>query len=130
MPCETKNVSRRWPRCRRGFTQQPENSERAHLSVLALHTPLKFNEKTPQRGKKEWRGKKSAILGGPGEGPFGLLNPSGPHPSGPPPFGPSTLGALHPWSCVCVGVVLVCLWVGVCVWVGVVLVCVWGLVCV
>ena len=36
---------------RRGFTRQPKNSKRAHLSAPALQTP-KFYEKTPQRGKK------------------------------------------------------------------------------
>ena len=36
-----------------GFTQQPENSKRAHLSVPVLQTPPKFHEKTPQREKKE-----------------------------------------------------------------------------
>ena len=38
---------------RRGFTRQPENSKRVHLSAPALQTPPKFNEKTPQREKKE-----------------------------------------------------------------------------
>ncbi len=37
---------------RRGFTRQPENSKRAHLSAPALQTPPKFNEKTPQERRK------------------------------------------------------------------------------
>ena len=37
---------------RRGFTRQPENSKRAHLSAPALQTPPKFHEKTPQREKE------------------------------------------------------------------------------
>ena len=32
-----------------GFTRQPENSKRAHLSAPALQTPPKFHEKTPER---------------------------------------------------------------------------------
>ena len=36
----------------RGFTRQPENSKRAHLSAPAFKTPPKFHEK-PQRGKKK-----------------------------------------------------------------------------
>ena len=73
-------VKPRRPRSRRGFTRQPENSKRAHLSAPALQTPPKFNEKTPREGKKErilWREreKKSAKFWAP--------HPSGPHPSGP-----------------------------------------------
>ena len=49
-----------------GFTQQPENSKRAHLSAPALQTP-KFHEKTPRerRERKLWgEGKKKReILG-------------------------------------------------------------------
>ena len=40
-------------RGRRGFTRQPENSKRAHLSVPALQTPPKVHEKTPREGRKE-----------------------------------------------------------------------------
>ena len=32
-------------RGRRGFTRQPENSKRAHMSAPALQTPPKFHEK-------------------------------------------------------------------------------------
>ena len=57
---------------RRGFTQQPENSKRAHLSAPALQTPPKFHQKNPERGRKERilrrEEKKSEILGGPREG--------------------------------------------------------------
>ena len=65
-----------------GFTRQPENSKRAHLSVPALQTPPKFHEKTPQREKKEWnfrweREKRTRNFGPP--------TPSGPHPSNTPP---------------------------------------------
>ena len=38
---------------RRGFTEQPENSKRAHLSAPALQTPPKFHEKTPREIQKE-----------------------------------------------------------------------------
>ena len=67
-------------RGRRGFTRQPVNSKRAHLSAPALQTPLKFHEKTPREGRKERilrresEKKKRKFLGPP-------------HP-GPPPFGP------------------------------------------
>ena len=71
-------------------TRQPENSQRAHLSIPALQTPQKFHEKDPQRGKKRMnfvagQGKKSAKLWAP-------------HPSGPHVFwvGPSTLRTPHP----------------------------------
>ena len=40
-------------RGRRGFTRQPENSKRAHLSAPALQTQPKFHEKTPREGRKE-----------------------------------------------------------------------------
>ncbi len=43
---------------RRGFTRQPENSKRAHLSAPVLQTPPKFHENTPREGRKEpilWR---------------------------------------------------------------------------
>ena len=43
----------RRPRSRRGFTQQPENSERAHLSVLATKKSNKIPRKDSQREKKE-----------------------------------------------------------------------------
>ena len=61
---------------RRGFTRQPENSKRAHLRALALHTPSKFHEKTTRERQKEqkWGGrgkKKREILGPP---PFGPQN--------------------------------------------------------
>ena len=76
-------------------TRQPENSKRAHLSVPALQTPPKFNEKTPrERRKNEISGgreqKKSEILGLQlfGPHPSGPHHPSGPQPFGPPPFGP------------------------------------------
>ena len=79
-------------------TRQPENSKRAHLSVLALQTPPKFHEKTPREGRKERilrrdREKKSAKFWAPHPSAPHRSNPhpSGPHPSGPPPFGSSTL---------------------------------------
>ena len=91
---------------RRGFTRQPENSKRAHLSAPALQTPPKFNEKTPREGRKERilrreREKKSAKFWA--SHPSGPTFPAptfGPHPSGshfywfgappfwPPPFWP------------------------------------------
>ena len=37
----------------RGFTRQPENSKRAHLSVPALQTPQNSPRENPQREKKE-----------------------------------------------------------------------------
>ena len=42
--------------CRRGFTRQPENSKRAHLSAPAVQTPPK-SSKPPERRKNEilWR---------------------------------------------------------------------------
>ena len=49
-----------------GFTRQPENSKRAHLSVPALQTPPKFHEKTPRERERKrakmgaGEGKKSA----------------------------------------------------------------------
>ena len=66
-------------RGRRGFTREPENSKRAHLTHPKLQTPPKFHEKTPRQRQKErkWGGrgkKKSAKFWAP-------------HPSGPPPFG-------------------------------------------
>ena len=66
-------------RGRRGFTRQPEISNRAHLSAPALQTPPKFHEKTPREGRKERilrrdKEKKREILGPP---------PFGPHPSAP-----------------------------------------------
>ena len=54
----------------RGFTRQPENSKRAHMSAPALQTPPKFHEKTPREGRKERilrrKREKREILGGPG----------------------------------------------------------------
>ena len=80
---------------RRGFTRQPENSKRAHLSVPALQTPPKFHEKRPtERRKNEISGgreqKKREILGPHPFGPPPLRAPTppGPHPSGPHPSGP------------------------------------------
>ena len=50
---------------RRGFTQQPKNSKRAHFRAPALQTPPKFHERTPrERRKKEncgGRGKKATF---------------------------------------------------------------------
>ena len=77
-------------RGRRGFTQQPENSKRAHLSAPALQTPPKFHEKTPREREREkksengsGRGKKSANFFG--RPPFGAP-PFGAPPFGAPPF--------------------------------------------
>ena len=45
-------------RCRRrlwgrwGFTRQPENSKRAHLTAPALQTPPKFHQTTPRESRK------------------------------------------------------------------------------
>ena len=51
------------------FTQQPENSKRAHLRVPALQTPPKFHENTPRETQKErnggGRGKKARNFGPP-----------------------------------------------------------------
>ena len=46
-------VKTRRLRGRRGFTRQPENSKRAHLSAPALQTPPKFHEKTPQEREEK-----------------------------------------------------------------------------
>ena len=67
-----------------GFTRQPENSKRTHLSAPALQTPPKFQEKDKRDGKKNKKtvageGKKARNFGPHGSGP----HPSGPHPSGP-----------------------------------------------
>ena len=86
-------------RGRRGFTGQPENSKRAHLSAPTLQTPPKFHERTPKERKKKEncggrREKKARNFGPPtlrGSTLRGstLRGPTlrGPHPSGPPPFG-------------------------------------------
>ena len=47
------HVKPRRLRGRRGFTQQPENSKRAHLIAPALQTPPKFTEKTSRDRQKE-----------------------------------------------------------------------------
>ena len=78
-----------------GFTRQPENSKRAHLSAPALQTPPKIPREDPQRGKKRTnfvagRGEKKTRNFGPS--PFGAPTPSGPHPSGPHPSGPHPSG--------------------------------------
>ena len=73
---------------RRGFSRQPENSKRAHLSAPALQTPPKFHEKTHRREKNEFcggRGKKKRA-------PPTLRTP----PFGPPPFGPLLFLGLAP----------------------------------
>ena len=82
-------VTPRRLRGRQGFTRQPENSKRAHMSVPAFQTPSKFHEKTPsERRNNEISGgrekKKREILGSP---PFGPP-PCGLPFCGPPPFGP------------------------------------------
>ena len=87
-------------RGRRGFTRQPENSKRAHLSAPALQTPPKFHEKTPREGRRTnfaaGEGKKKREILGlppfrphfwppPFRPPLFLgwgSHPSGPHPSG------------------------------------------------
>ena len=57
-------VKPRWLWGIRGFTRQPENSQRAHFRPPALQTPPKFNERTSKRGRKNencgGRGKKRA----------------------------------------------------------------------
>ena len=67
-------------RGRRGFTRQPENSKRAHLSAPALQTPPKVHEKTPREGRKERILRKKARKFGP---PTLWAPPFGPHPLGP-----------------------------------------------
>ena len=61
------NPRRLWGR--RGFTRQPENSKRAHLSVPAHQTPPIFNEKTPRERRKNeisgGREKKARNFGAP-----------------------------------------------------------------
>ena len=74
--------AREGPRGRRGFTRQPENSKRAHLSAPALQTP-KFRE----RGQQE-REKRMKTVAGRGTKKREIL---GPHPSGPRPWGPHPL---------------------------------------
>ena len=63
---------------RRSFTQQPENSKRAHLCAPALQTP-KFTRRPPRERRKNGisggREKKNAKFWAP--------HPSGPTPSGP-----------------------------------------------
>ena len=59
---------------RRGFTQQPEISKRAHLSVPALQTPPKFHEKTPREREERMK----FPVGESKKNP-----PFGPHPPGP-----------------------------------------------
>ena len=106
-------------RGRRGFTGQPENSKRAHLSVPALQTPPKIpRENPPERHRNSetvaGEGRKSAKFWAPhpfGAPPFRcptlcptLSGPtfSGPHPFGAPPFrGPTlspTLRGLTVWG--------------------------------
>ena len=74
--CETSAASG----ARRGFTRQPENSKRAHLSAPALQTPPKFHEKDQQESEKRIKN-----CGGKGKKTrnFGHPTPSGPHHSGP-----------------------------------------------
>ena len=103
-----KRVKPRRHRSRHCFTQQPENSNRAHLKAQALQTPPKFHEKTPEKEEKNefcgGRGKeKREILGPPPFGPPPFLGSGptlpGPHPSGPKPlhrWGPFPLGPPPP----------------------------------
>ena len=92
MSCETPAA-----RSRRGFTRQPENSKRAHLTAPALQTPPKFHERTPKRGRKKdncgGRGGKSAKCWAPPLGAPPFVSP----PSGVPLFpglGPTLRGPL------------------------------------
>ena len=71
---------------RRGFTQQPENSKRAHLCAPALQTPPKFTRRPPRDREERMEfpageKKKREILGPP---------PFGPNPFGSPPPDPPT----------------------------------------
>ena len=65
-------------RGRQGFTQQPENSKRAHLRVPALQTPPKFHEKTHRETKRtKWgreRERKEQNVGRSGGGGSGEGN--------------------------------------------------------
>ena len=85
---------RAWLRGRRGFTRQPENSKRAHLTPPALQTPPKFTRRPPEKDKKSINGagegkKKSAKFWAPP--PFRAPTLRAPHLSGLPPFGAPTL---------------------------------------
>ena len=66
--CEVFSMIRLW-----GFTRQPENSKRAHLSAPALQTTTKFLKKSPRETQKKERNcggrgkKKNEILGCPTE---------------------------------------------------------------
>ena len=64
-----------------GFTRQPGNSKRAHLSVPALQTPPKFHEKTHRERRK------IEISSGRGNKKREIM--------GPPPFGPPPLRTRH-----------------------------------
>ena len=72
-------------RGRQGFTQQPENSKRAHLTARRFQTPPKNHEKTHNDREKErnwwWETEKKSAK-------FWAPHPSGPHPSGPHSLGP------------------------------------------
>ena len=83
-------LKRRGPE-RRGFTQQPENSKRAHLRVPELQKHHQISTRRPPRERarekeRKWvreREKKARNFGAPAFGP----HPSDPHPwgLGPPP---------------------------------------------
>ena len=81
-----------WPP---GFHTTAREPKHAHLRVRALHTPPKFNEKTPKRGKKErkmWREREKSAK-------FWAPHPSKPHPSVPhPSLPPSPFGAPPLWA--------------------------------
>ena len=76
-----------------GFTQQPENSKRAHLTAPALPNTTKIPREDPQRdtkrAKRWWETEKKARNFGPSHPPG--PHPPGPHPSGPNPSGPSRI---------------------------------------
>ena len=66
----------------RGFTRQPENSQRAHLRVTALQTPPKFHEKTPREREEERKWAREREKKARNFGPPAFRSP----PFGPPPF--------------------------------------------
>ena len=93
LKCARVKPWRLWGRW--GFTQQPENSKRAHLRFK--HHQNSTWRPPSERRKNELSGgreKKREILGPPHFGPFGPPTPSGPQPLRPP--NPSAPPPLRP----------------------------------